>query len=299
MNTNTNQNTLPGTGRSIGELVSTLVKVKLTIGRKGGKLQADELNRETAAAHGANDRDISTQVKWLADHHQKELNSTSSRLRSGFNARTLPWEDGGYRVVPADRYQALCDFVAEAGGAFAEAAESIVGNWDAVIQEARTRLNGLFDKLDIPTAERFLNSIRYDMKSDVVVAPADMRIAGIAEATLERIRAQAEADYADRAAAGVDSLLASLTKFLTDLVARTDKDKQEGVRYGGWASRVKKAVGEMKHLNIVGDERLDALIKRVERIASDLDADAVREDSAARRKVRDEAVDALDCYGVK
>ena len=51
MNTMQNQNTLPGTEIGIDEIVSSLVKVKLTIGCSGGKVRANELSKETARAH--------------------------------------------------------------------------------------------------------------------------------------------------------------------------------------------------------------------------------------------------------
>lgn len=294
-----NANTNITASKDIGNIVSSLVKVKLRIGAKGTSVRSRELASETAAAHGAQERDISTQVKWLAKKYVVDIHTTYSRLRAGFNSRTLPWEDGGYRAVPADRYQELCDFVAVAGDDFSAAAQKVADEWDAAMDEAKARLNGLMSKMSIPTRDEFIQSFNYDFRSDVIVAPSDMRVAGIAEAQIERIRQQAENDYAARIADGIDGMLATLTEMLSDLVERTDKDNQDGVRYGSWAKRARKMAEEMAPLNIVSDERLNKLLAHVNRIASKMDADAVRNNDKARAEVRADAVDALDKFGVK
>lgn len=297
----TEQNTLTGTEVGIDEIVSSLVKVKLTIGCSGGKVRANELSKETAQAHGASERDISTSVKWMAKEYRAMLGGAHSRLRTSFNSRTLPWEDGGYRVVPASQYNALCDAVAAAAEAFRQTGETITDHWDAVMDEAKARLNGAFAKLAIPTKEEFAAKMHYAMNSDVVTATADMRIEGLGEATVERIRKQAEANYAERIENAVAGMLADLTNLLTDLVARCEKDKQKGTRYEGWAGWAKRTVKFMRPLNLTNDARLSQMLDRVQALADEVgkDADSVREDDKTRRKVKREAADVLDLFGIK
>ena len=301
MNTMQNQNTLPGTEVGIDEIVSSLVKVKLTIGCSGGKVRANELSKETAQAHGASERDISTSVKWMAKEYRAMLGGAHSRLRTAFNSRTLPWEDGGYRVVPAAQYSALCDAVAEAGEAFRKVGQDIADGWDDILAEAKARLNGAFGKLDIPTRDEFIRAQHYGMVSDVVTATADMRIEGLGEATVERIRKQAEANYAERIENAVAGMLADLTNLLTDLVARCDKGKQKGTRYEGWAGWAKRTVKFMRPLNLTNDARLTQMLDRVQALADEVgkDADSVRGDDKVRRRVKREAADALDLFGIK
>jgi hypothetical protein len=297
----TEQNTLPGTEVGIDEIVSSLVKVKLTIGCSGGKVRVNELSKETAQAHGASERDISTSVKWMAKESRALLGGVNSRLRTAFNNRTLPWEDGGYRVVPAAQYSALCDAVAEAGDAFRKVGQDIADGWDDILAEAKKRLNGAFGKLDIPSRDEFIRAQHYGMVSDVVTATADIRIEGLGEATVERIRRQAEANYVERIENAVAGMLADLTNLLTDLVARCDKDKQKGTRYEGWAGWAKRTVKFMRPLNLTNDYRLTQMLDRVQALADEVgkDADSVREDDKARRNVQRKAVDVLDLFGIK
>lgn len=301
MNTTQNQNTLPGTEVGIDEIVSSLVKVKLTIGCSGGKVRANELSKETAQAHGASERDISTSVKWMAKEYRALLGGVNSRLRTAFNSRTLPWEDGGYRVVPAAQYSELCDAVAEAGDAFRKVGQDIADGWDDILAEAKARLNGAFGKLDIPSRDEFIRAQHYGMVSDVVTATADIRIEGLGEATVERIRRQAEANYVERIENAVAGMLADLTNLLTDLVARCDKEKQKGTRYEGWAGWAKRTVKFMRPLNLTNDARLSQMLDRVQALADEVgkDAGSVREDDKARRKVKREAADVLDMFGIK
>lgn len=285
---------------NINEIVSSLVKVKLVIGGScAGEIRAAELTRETARQHGANERDFNLTVKWLNKEHRTMIGSAASRLRDGFNRRTLPWEDGGYRAIPADAYQSLCDFIAQAGEDYHAAGKKVCDEWDSAMSEARARLNGAFDKIAIPSREQFEVGVRYDFRSDVIVAPADMRISGIAEATIERIRQQARADYQARIDCGVRAMLSELSVLLKDLIERTDKDNQQGIRYGGWAEWAKRLVGHMKPLNITNDTSLTALMNKVMDIANSMDAEAMRANASARRAVKKQAADALDVFGLK
>ena len=94
------------------DIVSNLVRVKLVIGgNSSGTLTANELSEETARLHGADAKSMKTSLTWMPSEYRKSLSGATSSLRAGFNSRTLPWEDGGYRVIPADRYQELVDFV--------------------------------------------------------------------------------------------------------------------------------------------------------------------------------------------
>ena len=282
----------------VNEIVSTLVKVKLFVGSAYGDAKSKEMSQELATAHGANAKKIRTSVRWLADDYKKKIDAAYSSLRGFFNRSTLPWEDGGYRIVPADRYQMLVDRVADLGDEYRNAANQIVAQWDDVMADARKELNGAMAKLEIPTAAQFVAGARYDLCSDVVVAPKDIRIAGLGEATVERIRSQAERNITDRIRAAIDSMLANLTNMLTDLIERTDKDKQKGTRYNGWAEWAKREVAAMRPLNFTDDERLNALMDRVVKLADSID-DSIRDDTKARMKVRAEAHDALDCFGIK
>ena len=237
----------------LDEVVSTLVKVKLYVGGGARDARADTLSQELATAHGANVKKIKTSVRWLGEEHKKKIDAAYSALRGAFNTSTLPWEDGGYRIVPADRYQLLCDKVAELGEAYRDAGDDIVSHWDDIMAEAHRELNGAMASLDIPTAEEFRRNIVFGLTADVVVAPKDIRIAGLGEATVERIRNQAERNIADRITTAIDSMLANLTNLLTELVRRTDKEKQKGTRYNGWANWAKNEVAAMRPLNFTND----------------------------------------------
>lgn len=285
-------------------IVSTLVRVKLTIGgNSSGQVKAKELARESAAAHGADEASITSAVKWLPKEYRSLLGGAASALRTGFNSRTLPWEDGGFRVIPADRYNDLQGFISEFRQTFDEAVTKIGDNWDAILADAKKRLNGALKLVTLPSREQFLAGFRVDMDSSCVVAPSDIRIMGLDEVAISRIREQNAKEYGARIEAGVQQLVAQLSELLTDLASRNEKDEQKGIRYDGWAKWAKKTVATVRPLNITKNRALDALLAQVESIAASIDPKALRDSAAARLEIRKKAKatapadDALASFG--
>ena len=285
-------------------IVSTLVRVKLTIGGNGtGRVRANELAKEIATAHAMDAGSMLAAVSWLPKEYKSLLGSASSALRVGFNQRTLPWEDGGYRVVPADRYSDLQAFVAEFRATFDAAVGKIGAHWDDIIVDARKRLNGAFDKLTLPTRDAFVASFSVDMDSSCVVAPEDIRVVGLDEVALSRIREQSAKEYGARIESGIGQLVEQMSELLTDLIERTEKPEQKGIRYDGWAKWAKKTVAAVRPLNITKNRELDSLMKHVENIASKLDPKVLRDSADARGIIATMAkraattTDALDGFG--
>jgi F0F1-type ATP synthase membrane subunit b/b' len=285
-------------------IVSTLVRVKLTIGGNGtGRVRANELAKEVATIHAMDAGSMLAQVAWMPKEYKSLLGAASSALRTGFNSRTLPWEDGGYRVVPADRYSDLQTFVAEFRATFDEAVAKIGAHWDEIIADARKRLNGAFDKLTLPTRDAFVASFSVDMDSSCVVAPQDIRVVGLDEVALTRIREQSAKEYGARIESGIGQLVEQMSELLSDLISRTEKPEQKGIRYDGWSKWAKKTIAAVRPLNITKNRALDSLMAHVESIASKLDPKAMRDSADARAIIATMAkraaatTDALDGFG--
>lgn len=293
------------TNANIENIVTTLVRVKLSVGgNTSGEIKARELAKESAQLHGAQEADISSSVKWLPKERRTLLSGASSSLRGGFNTRTLPWEDGGYRVVPADRYLDLLTFVSDAKTRFDNVVNDIAANWDDIIVDAKRRLNGALNKVTLPSKDQFIAGFRVDISSSSVVATNDIRITGLDEIALSRIREQSKREYADRIENGVFTLAQQLTDVMSDLTERLNKPNQKGIRYEGWNVWAKKTVSAIRPLNISNDKRLDAMLDHVEKIIAKVKADELRESDDARKQVKQlinktsKAVDPLDLFGV-
>lgn len=268
-------------------VVGNLVRVKLVIGgNANGSVVARELSRETAANHGADERSLKTSVTWMPADKRKLIGGAVAALRAAFNSRTLPWEDGGWRVVPADRYTHLMDQVAERKATVESAVNDIRRDWDDIMADAKKRLNGALKLVELPTRDEYADGFSVDLTSTCVVAPDDVRITGLDDATLDRIRRQVKDKIGAKITASVELLGNQVVEMLNDLMQRMEKPDQKGVRYDGWVKWARQTIENIRPLNITNNAGINALLDRVEAIAKAIDPHSMRNSGPERTRIK-------------
>ena len=143
--------------------------VNLHLYMLGLSRQNDGLNDEIAAKHG-NDKAMTKVVESLLP---KEAMATLSQLRSSirseFYRRTLPWQDGGIRILSTGGYMDFTEFMRKAQAQWDPAVQYFVDNWDSYVADAQVKRNGLFRAEQYPTKEQVRK--RFDFTYQVMPVP--------------------------------------------------------------------------------------------------------------------------------
>ena len=202
---------------------------------------------------------------------------------------TLPWEDAGARLLPAERWGAYSARMAEFQTAFEAEVQDFIGNYSNLIDEARERLNGMFRAADYPTLESLRCRFAFAVKVRPVPTAGDLRV-GLDEQEMERIRQEMEAS----AQAAISNATADLIRRLQEVIEHVHErlsvpDKIFRDSLLGNVRAVLEAIG---HLNITKDPDLERLRSEAEKTLLGVEPQDLRDD-LDKRKAAASAADAM------
>lgn len=174
-------------------LTERAMLVNLSISQWTATKNDKKVNREVAVAHG-NDETMGRYNKSLvAKTALERIKKLAGEARTEHYHRTLPWRDGGDRVLSSAGYFEYAKIMRDKAREFTSAAEDFVANYPQLIAEARISLNGLFNPDDYPAVGRIAD--KFSFRYDVLPMPTaeDFRI-NLGTAETARIRQQIESD---------------------------------------------------------------------------------------------------------
>ena len=100
---------------------------------------------------------------------------------------TLPWDDNGYRVLPAAAYMEHTEKMRELANQFTPAVESLVEQFEQLVSEAEVRLGGLFRADDYPTSRELRSKFSFETRVMPLPDAGDFRVA-LGDEEKERIK---------------------------------------------------------------------------------------------------------------
>jgi hypothetical protein len=224
----------------------------------------------------------------------KELGRIVGEARAFHYAHTLPWRDGGTRLLPSKAY---LDYTAKMQAyrvEFTAAVDLFVGQYPQFVEDARLRLNGLFNESDYPAADDIKSKFSFRVEIDPVPESGDFRV-DVGDAQAEQIRADIEARTKDMMAVAVKDTYSRIGEVVGHMAERlrkfqpgTDGKRASGTFHDSLVENVRDLVSLLPALNVTGDSNLERIAARMTALCRD-DADALRDNESARASVAAEA----------
>lgn len=254
------------TQANIEKVVENIVSVKLTVRGWTATSKANEVAREVEQSKGAGDGSCGVDVYYLDYEVAHKLGTIKSRLQAKFNLMTLPYEDGGWRIVMADQFMALMDTIAPMKEEYMEFVRTeIIARRDYLEDTAKKRLGKLFVRF--PSQEELERKFDVQFDSKSVRIDEAKQYKGMSEETIAMIRDSERRIVMDGVAKACGNITMRLKDMVGDLQSRLKKDKQDKTRYGGLFATIKEVTGALKGLNITSDDKLAKLIEDTEKLA--------------------------------
>src|SRR5947209_2033805 len=136
----------------------------LSISQWSASKHDPQASQEIAAHHGAQP-DVGRYNKLLIPKENlAELQRIAGEARREHYFMTLPWDDNGYRVLPAAVYMEHTEKLRRYGQEFLSAVELFAAQFDRLVLESRARLGGLFRVEDYPTSKEIRDKFSFDVK---------------------------------------------------------------------------------------------------------------------------------------
>jgi hypothetical protein len=258
--------------------------LSLTVGCLGTRRKVPATSVQVEA-----DRDMLHVSKAILESKELDaIKTLDGELRTWLGKRALPspFRRGTY-LVPI----ALVEEVDGKIGEYQEKRAGLVARflaaYDASVEDAKKRLNGLFDVSDYPGAEKVRAAFYVDVRYLAFGVPE--KLEGIRKDIFEREKAKAAASWKEASEEVRQALRAGLADLADHLVERLqgNGDGKPKVFRDTLVENMTDYLDLFDPRNVTDDTQLALLVERCRNILDGLDADALRSSAAIRTKVRD------------
>jgi hypothetical protein len=281
---------LAGAGASTSALASKAMLVNLSISYWTGKATDDSVIEELTTAHST-ERDVHDYRKRLVKADAvNAFKAVRSKARAYHMDKTLPWIDGGTRVLPAKLY---FDYAAKMSE-FHEEYNGEVANFLKIFpklkDEAKKRLGTLFKETDYPTAERLKQKFGWDMHAFPIPAKEDWRVSlgGKADAEIQKQIDDKVREAMVLATRDLWRRLHEVIQALSTKMREADPKFRDSI-----IGNVRDLLKVLPDMNVADDPELETMRKEIDAKLADVSMDALRDDPKARKKTADAADEIL------
>lgn len=245
---------------------------------------------QAAAVFHAADKSISAR-KRLFDAKQPELkavNSKKTEIVTAWRSVSLPYPEIGVRLLKRTNVESFIDTAASLRAELAGLVVALDNVYDDIKYDARQRLGDLFNAADYPAT--LLGSFNFGLDFPNLTAPEYLRdIPTVYDTESERVRAK----FAQAVELAESAFLAELgdhVSRITERLTHGDDGKPKVFR-DSMVANLKAFFGRFNELSIGSSAELDALVAQAQAAVSGIDAQALRDNDAARALVKSKLTD--------
>lgn len=262
---------------------SRAMLVKLTRRTWGINKKDPLVAQAILAQHGASaDAGVFTK-RIMAKECLKDINTCMNEAYKIHNMMTLPWDDDGKRILSAKNFFEYKNRIAEIESRLDVAVREFVVNYPQWIEEARSRLNGLFNEKDYPAPEEVASLFRLEVEPEPVPTGNNLHI-DIAE---EYLTAQRE-EIERRVVAKFNEAHRELYNRLTEVVQHLRDSIVEGRDFKSvTVERVIEMCKMIPTLSIPDDSKLTAAAEKIAEELSKYHPHDIRDNKRISDKVKD------------
>jgi hypothetical protein len=244
-----------------------------------------EATNEVHAQHGAS-RKAGRYSKHLLGGDPPELKAAkqaATALRAHHYAATLPWGDGGQRVLPGESFDDYTRTLRRLTDAYRAAAAEFATAYPTRREQARQALGSLFRDADYPSQDEIRAA--FDVRSDFAPVPmaGDFRV----ELSDEQ-KAEFEAQAAAKLGAAQSALVERLREPVATLAAKL-RDPDAKRYHETLVSGLTEAAACARALNLTDSPAVAACATALDTLAASVNIDTLRQDPAARAAAAAEA----------
>ncbi len=258
-----------------------------------------KVTKETNESHGAMPDAGRYNKALIGKEAIKPVQKAANAIRTFHLEQTLPWIDKGPRILPAENFVQYQSGIRPLLDAFEKEADSFEEKYPEYYEQAKSRLNGMFDAFDYPAPAEIRS--RFTANTSIMPLPdqSDFRV-DLDSDTVDSIKAEIESQILDVEKTATQELWNRVYKAVSHMAQRLDSyevdsdGKASNPFRDSLVGNVQELADLLPRLNITGDPEMDAKAKQ---IASDLCAHSpkeLRESESLRKSVSQTAESIAD-----
>ncbi len=267
------------------DMSARFLKVKLSITAWGNSKQAKDCAAEMEASKGAEVGKSLKAGKILLDPTALEaIGKARNALMTQHKVITGIWDDSNWRLLPTSRYFEYSEKMNPLISQFNAAADELESRYITLVDEARSRLNGLFNDDDYPGEIEFRQ--RFSIKTSIenLAAGTDTSRINLPAEEVDKITASMQEAFSEnlhRVQGDQWQRLLSVVTNLKDSLIAYDKGDQRTVRQT-LIDSIDKTCSDIPDFNVLADPALIDAITEIKTQFATVDMSYVRENPALR-----------------
>lgn len=209
----------------------------------------------------------------------KPIERIRNEARSFIYSKTLPFYIPGLLFVPRDMVPVIDRKMEELKTKFMLEVTNFTANYNTFIEQARDKLNGLFNPLDYP--QDIWKCFSFQCNYINMNAPDETQI--ISREILEREQAKFEQTMADFRETATNTLRVKFAEMINHIVERLSGERK--VFKNTLIGNINEFINDFKALNISDDVELASMVEKCNSILSGADADTIRDNDNFRQHI--------------
>ena len=271
------------------------ILVTLNIGQYTGRKQDKKAERSVESNFNAHDAGTYHKATIAKDAIDK-VSKAVSECRSYFYENTLPWTDAKHRIGEGKRLRSMegyFEFVAELRKRQAiinQEIETFLINYPDLIEEAKQRLNGLFNPKDYPPIDELREKFYFEVTFEPIPEMGDIRV-NLQQDELDRLNADLDNRNKEFLREAMRDPFVRLSEVIKHAQERLSDPK--AIFRDSLIDNIVSLLKILPSLNITQDPTLDSLRKEVSEKLTKYSADTLRDSETARQETAQNANDLL------
>jgi hypothetical protein len=250
-------------------LASRAMLCSLSICQWSARKHDPKASEEIAARHGAESNAGRYNKILLPPQALADVKRIVGEARREHYFMTLPWDDAGYRVLPAAAYLDHTAKLREYSDQFTATADAFAETFEQLVRDSRVRLGGLFRPADYPSASEIREKFSFETKVMPLPDENDFRVS-LGEEETKRIQRQITATVQASLVVASRELWQRLYEAVSHLGERLAAYQvgEEGVEHpfrDTVVTNLVRLVEVLPKLNVTGDPELERLAEQVRR----------------------------------
>jgi hypothetical protein len=264
-----------------GRKLDKRTQAEVVITKNSGSSRAASVTKHLFADCGELDAIVKFQTRARARHHQL----------------TLPWQDGGARLLPTAN---LLEYKAEMNRyeeEFRRLVDAFLDKYDTLVAAAAFKLGTLFDRDEYPLREFVQRKFQFDLTFSPLPTSGDFRLDIESEVQRELVE-QYEQRMADRLATAQQDAWTRMYDALSRLKDRLtlDENGKRKTFHDTTVTNAQELCGMLTQLNVTNDPALEKARQQLEDAMLDVDPKELRKEEGARLVTLQKVSTLLDAF---
>ena len=255
--------------------------VDLNISMWTGRKMDKKVSEEIDASKGTHARAGNYHKKLLAGTQKLEdLQKLVSRIRIWHYEQTLPWSDGGSRLLPMANFFDYKATLADYETQFNEAVNDFLMEYPTLVSAAAFQLGELFDAAEYPSVDSLVDKFKFKYVFLPVPESGDFRV-DVGDALKAELSDQYSSFYENKLSEAMNDIWSRLHETLTHMSNKLAGQEKQIFR----DSLVDNAVelcDLLRRLNVTNDPKLENARKQLEGAMVGVTANELRNDDSLR-----------------